>query len=419
MKSRGYHNGYGNKVIRMSSDSVYVYVKSSVASDAEIAGRLDFFDDHVDFRYARKWLDNPRCFSFHPELLPLNASVYSAKALDGALSVFRDTGPGIWGKALLRKQYGQISLSDSLVLSNNVLRIGVLRYSRDYDAASGLLKDGEKAPVVGIEDIYAAVKALEDGEPLDEFQSSILAQGSSMDGMRPKSFIEMDGGSWIVKFPSKNDYDNKGCNELVGMRLARACGIETPDVKLIRLGDKKHAVAIKRFDTDGTMNYPLMSAASAMGYVEGEFIKADYRYVAQTLNRLSVDPESDRLSLFKRMALNVMISNRDDHLFNQALIMRGDGWKLSPVYDVVCGEGNRRAHAMTIGKRGAQGRLDNVLSAAGSFGLNKEQAKSIVDDVANCVAAQWKALAKDGGIAEADIKGIEWAVLHAEIFSVE
>jgi len=48
-------------------------------------------------------------------------------------------------------------------------------------------------------------------------------------------------------------------------RLTQACGIETPEVKLIALGDKKSAIAIKRFDTDGERIFPLMSAASAMG----------------------------------------------------------------------------------------------------------------------------------------------------------
>jgi serine/threonine-protein kinase HipA len=241
----------------------------------------------------------------------------------------------------------------------------------------------------------------------------MLEQGSSMDGMRPKSFIEIDGESWIVKFPSKNDYDNKAANELIGMRLAQACGIETPEVKLIELGHNKTALAIKRFDTDGQAIYPLMSAASAIGYAEGEQFKKNYRYVAQAIIRLSSRPQEDCLSLFKRLTLNVLISNRDDHIFNQALILKNARWQLSPVYDVVCGEGNSRTHAMTIGEQGATGNLSNVLSAARSFGLNADHAKQVVGQVREVISG-WQEIAKVNGVETGNAQQIAWAIAHMD-----
>jgi serine/threonine-protein kinase HipA len=197
------------------------------------------------------------------------------------------------------------------------------------------------------------------------------------------------------------------------MRLAQACGIETPEVRLIALGDNKSALAIKRFDTDGQAIFPLMSAASAIGYAEGEQIKKDYRYVAQALIRLSSRPQEDCLSLFKRLVLNVLIFNRDDHIFNQALLMKNGRWQLSPVYDVVCGEGNSRTHAMTIGEQGATGNLSNVLSAANSFGLNATHAKQVVDEVREVVSG-WQEIAKVNGIETGDAQKIAWAIAHAD-----
>jgi serine/threonine-protein kinase HipA len=197
------------------------------------------------------------------------------------------------------------------------------------------------------------------------------------------------------------------------MRLAQACGIETPEVRLIALGDNKSALAIKRFDTDGQAIFPLMSAASAIGYAEGEQIKKDYRYVAQALIRLSSRPQEDCLSLFKRLVLNVLIFNRDDHIFNQALLMKNGRWQLSPVYDVVCGEGNSRTHAMTIGEQGATGNLSNVLSAANSFGLNATHAKQVVDEVREVVSG-WQEIAKVNGVETGDTQKIAWAIAHAD-----
>lgn len=393
-----------------SSNVVYVYAKLTADALPILAGRLDFFVGRVDFRYSKSWLENPSRFAFHPDLLPLNSSTQSAQTLDGALSVFRDAGPGAWGKEVIKRRYGQVDLSEYLILSNNLLRIGIFRFAKEADAQNQLTAE---VPQWALSDVYAAVNALESGAPLSDLQSEMLAQGSSMDGMRPKSFVSIEGESWIVKFPSKNDYDNKAVNELIGMRLAQACGIETPEVKLIALGDKKSALAIKRFDTDGQVIFPLMSAASAMGYADGEQIKKDYRYVAQSLIRLSSRPQEDCLSLYKRMALNVLISNRDDHIFNQALIMKNGRWQLSPVYDVVCGEGNSRNHALTIGEQGATGNVSNVLSAASSFGLNASQAKRVVDEVREVISG-WREIAKENGVETGDAEKIAWAIAHAD-----
>lgn len=233
-----------------------------------------------------------------------------------------------------------------------------------------------------------------------------------MDGMRPKSFVEIEGESWIVKFPSKNDYDNVAVNELIGMRLAKACGISTHEVRLIPLTETRSALAVKSFDTNGKINFPLMSIASAMGYCEGEQIKKDYRYAAQTLIRMSATPQADCLSLFKRMALNVLISNRDDDIFNQALLMKNGRWQLAPVFDVVCGEGNRRNHAMTISEFGAVGNLNNVLTAAPYFGLSKTLAKQTLEEVKQ-VVAQWREVASEA--SPNDLEKIAWAIAHPEV----
>lgn len=85
----------------MSSDpdSVYVYAQPRSSAPPVIARRLDFYRDRVDFRYGKSWLDNPRAFAFHSDMLPLTEAIYSTKTLDGALSVFRDAGPGAWGGA--------------------------------------------------------------------------------------------------------------------------------------------------------------------------------------------------------------------------------------------------------------------------------------------------------------------------------
>ena len=391
------------------TSKVYVYVKLIETNQPIIAGVLDFHEDRIDFRYAKSWLGNQFRYAFHPELLPLIDTVFSSRELDGCLGVFRDSGPGAWGKEIIKRQYPNIGPADYLILSNNLLRIGAFRYAENRDAIFN-----EPNDEINLNDVYEAIKAIEQGLPLTEQQARLLVQGSSMDGVRPKVFSKFDGQSWILKFPSKNDYDNKPINELIGMQLAIACGIDTPNVRLIPLNDKKHVISIERFDTDGVNTFPLMSAASAMGYAGKETDKKDYRWFAQTLIRLSGNPQADCESLFKRMALNVMISNKDDHIYNQAMLLKTGKWQLSPVYDVVCGEGNRKNHAMTIGDQGTDGNLSNVLSAAGSFGFTETQASEIINEMIDIVSG-WRQIVKDY-IPQEEIKKVEWAILQPDIF---
>lgn len=73
----------------------------------------------------------------------------------------------------------------------------------ERSATFSSLSGGDLSNRVGVGDIYSAVTALENGERLNEFQSLLLDQGSSMDGMQPKAFVNIEGFSWILKLPSK------------------------------------------------------------------------------------------------------------------------------------------------------------------------------------------------------------------------
>lgn len=391
----------------MTSDIVYVYVKTTPARPV-IAGRLTFLQDGVEFIYAKSWLKSTNRFAFHPTLLPLTDDVYSSHSLSGVLSVFRDSGPGAWGREVIKRLHGAASQSDQLVLSNNLLRIGAFRYAATPDCAFD-----EPETTCNINSLYDAVKALEDGSTITTEQSILLDQGASMDGMRPKSFVTDNRMPWIIKLPSKNDYENKAVSELIGMHLSSACDIETPVSKVINLSGDKQAFLVRRFDTMDGMVYPLMSAASAMGFAGTEDQKKDYRFIAQTIRAMSARPVGDCESLFRRMALNVMISNKDDHIFNLAMIRQSDAWRLSPAYDVVCGEGNRRDHAMRIGELGNEGSLSNVLSSSTAFGLGIDTARDIVAEMIE-VVSEWRDIVP--GLSDKDAKAIEWAILHDDIF---
>jgi serine/threonine-protein kinase HipA len=399
-------------MVTLMTSKVYVFVQQSLDEKPVLAGRLTFSDNGVVFDYATSWLSNENAFALHPTLLPLSKGSFSEAVLEGALSVFRDSGPGIWGKEVIKRLHGQVGVDEQLVLSNNLLRIGVFRYSKDPKDG---FSDSASNDDMSLEEMFDAINAFASGVELNERQKRLLEQGSSMDGMQPKDFFDIDRVRCIVKFPYKNNMDDKAANEFVGMLLAKECGIETPNISLIQLKEK-HAFAVQRFDVDGSRVFPLMSAASAMGFRDKDDYKKSYIELAKTIVTMSSNPQQDCLSLFKRMVLNVMISNKDDHIYNHAFVKKESGWQLSPVYDVVCGEGMKREHSMAIGAFGRIGSLANALTGCEFFGLSDQDAKTIIDDMIDIVS-NWKSLAINNGLSEQQIKGIDWAILHKDIFS--
>jgi len=76
-------------------------------------------------------------------------------------------------------------LPDYLILSNNLLWVGALRFSND---AATQREPDAKTPHWELSEVYAAVNALVQGEPLSDLQAEMLAQGSSMDGMRQAEY---------------------------------------------------------------------------------------------------------------------------------------------------------------------------------------------------------------------------------------
>jgi serine/threonine-protein kinase HipA len=94
------------------------------------------------------------------------------------------------------------------------------------------------------------------------------------------------------------------------------------------------------------------------------------------------DPEEQ---MFRRLLVNAFLHNTDDHLRNHAVINRGRGWELSPVFDVVPYLGRKR-HVCAPGA-GFSADCDPQAAYAsyGAFGLTREQAEGILDDVRTVV----------------------------------
>src|ERR1700726_4748482 len=118
------------------------------------------------------------------------------------------------------------------------------------------------------------------------------------------------------------------------------------------------------------------------------------------------DPRNDLRELFRRMAFNILVGNDDDHLRNHAFLFDGRGWRLSPLYDVVPRPhvGSNGRLILAVGDRGHEATLANALTGAATYGLQREEAATLLEDLRVRVNARWKAALVEAKISEVDIE---------------
>ena len=154
------------------------------------------------------------------------------------------------------------------------------------------------------------------------------------------------GGSWIIKLPSMK-FEGVPENEFAMMKLARASGIDVPEVRLISLDQiarlpqdvarmEGNALAVKRFDrTEHGGAIHIEDFAQVFGlFPERKYERASYRNIAEVL---WAETGSGGVAEFvRRLVFNALIGNADMHLKNWSLIYPdGRNAQLSPGYDFV------------------------------------------------------------------------------------
>ncbi len=125
----------------------------------------------------------------------------------------------------------------------------------------------------------------------------------------------------------------------------------------------------------------------------------------------------DSSQLYRRVVLNVMISNVDDPLRNHGFLWAGKaGWILSPAYDLnsVPTDLKPRFLSTNIDLDEAACSLDLLESAGGYFGLGLKEARMILREVAQ-VTKNWRAIAADVGVKASEMNRMATAFEHEDL----
>ncbi len=395
------------------SDRAYIYAYLPGSAVSSLVGQVIVLatgdDGFCRFKYASEWLNDRHTFPLDPELLPLDEHEFESQPGWEVFSVLRDAGPDYWGRKLIERRLNRFGLTElEFLLAAGDQRVGALAFT------TGRIAPGTKSPpaVARLKQLMQAAARIERDEPVAAEVLDLLGPGTgTLGGMRPKATVEDEGKLWVAKFTARDDRHAITRWEYATLELAARCGLEVPERRLRIVGGQP-VLLVARFDRllrdgiRGRAHY--LSGLTMLGLHERDYGHGSYAAIAQWLRRHGASPREDCRELFRRMVFNILIGNTDDHLRNHAVIDFGDGFRLSPVFDLVPSPsaGTPRMQAIGIGTQGRVATIDNALSEAGLFGLDKKVAGAEVRRLEKTVRREWKPACEGAGIAKREIEAI-------------
>ena len=413
----------------MSTPDALVYV--DLQGDTHLVGSLWMREDRrgkvaSTFRYDDSWRDLRNSFAVDPLLDLASGGVFHKSRLFGA---FADSAPDRWGRTLMARaerstadEEGRTPKTlreiDYVLGVSDLTRMGALRFAL-AEGSEFLATPEETAvpPLVELPRLMAAAQGfLDDPDNLDDLRV-LLAPGSSLGGARPKASVAAsDGRLSIAKFPKNDDPYSVGAWENLALELARDAGIRTAESELLSIDDKD-VILLRRFDRDGNIRVPFLSAMSMVDAVDQE--PRSYLEIADVIRRFGASARSDLRELWRRIVFNVLISNTDDHLRNHGFLYAGQGgWELSPAYDLnpVPTSIKPRFLSTAIGEdpNDTTASLKLAFEVARYFDMDSEEARAIAREVAE-VTAHWADRANTRGISNSEINLMRSAFEHVEL----
>ncbi|CAM3450444.1 type II toxin-antitoxin system HipA family toxin [Aquirufa ecclesiirivi] len=244
----------------------------------------------------------------------------------------------------------------------------------------------------------------------------ILKIGTSAGGARPKAIIayhpktgQVKSGQsmapagfehWLIKLDTVSDVQfgestGYGRIEMAYYYLAKACGVDMMESRLLEEHGRAHFMT-KRFDRGEGNEKHHIQTFCAMQHVDfNQITSFSYEQLFQTMRQLRL-PYPAAEQLFRRMVLNVLAKNCDDHTKNFAFrLQKGSQWELSPAYDVCFAYRPDSQwvsqHALRVnGKRDEIKKHDLEIVAKS---MNIKQAKGIIDQIHQSVK-KWNEFAE-------------------------
>ena len=326
---------------------------------------------NCQFEYDNDWLSDG--FSISPLQLPLKAGLFTAdyQPFNGNFGVFEDSLPGGYGEYLLRKVLKKSGVDPQGLTPVQWLSIvgnsgmGALCYLPE----TKLQQEDSQRSFDEMQQIALDVLS----ERTEENADMLYFKSGNSGGVRPKAIFSDADGHWLVKFRHTYDPKNIGQLEYDYNKVARQCGIDVPEFKLI---EGKY-FAVRRFDIENNVRLHVATASALLN----EPItppKMEYHNLLQLTGYLTQSPKAVEQQ-FRRIAFNVFAHNMDDHARNFSFICRDGKWSLAPAYDLT-NDATLGEHASTINFKGLPSDED-MITVGMNIRMSRERCQQIIEEV--------------------------------------
>lgn len=400
---------------------IYVYADWLGLEGPQLVGTLSVDavkgSEIFSFSYDKTWLSKGFSQSLDPDLQLFSGEQYASQGKIN-FGVFTDSCPDRWGRLLIKKREAILARqegrtpkaffeSDFLLSVFDGNRLGALRFKTD-PSGEFLDNNSELAcpPWARLRELeHASLNLEKDDDTLSDdhlkWLNMLISPGSSLGGARPKaSILDEEQNLWIAKFPSRYDDVDIGAWEYVAYKIATEAGISMSTCHAKKFTNFGHTFLTKRFDRLKEKRIHFASAMTCLGKVDGDDHKAGASYLdlAAFLTRYGSRTSEDLEELWRRIVLNLFVSNTDDHLRNHGFILEDSGWRLSPAFDINP-TADGRGFKLNISEDDNSLSLELALSVASHFRLSEPKAKSIMEKV-KLAASKWRQHAANSHISK-------------------
>ncbi len=405
-------------------DHAFVWTWLPGSTEPVVSGRIDEAQGELVFTYGRSYLARADRIALQHTGLGLVAGPQRPAVGLDAHGVIRDAAPDAWGQqVILRRRVGttakdtnDLSLITYLRESGSN-RVGAIDVQASSDQFIARLTH---AP---LDELVEAGDRLARGVPFSPELDDALTYGSAVGGARPKALVSDGAREHIAKFSVSTDVFPWMQAEAIGMELARRCGVTTAPTKLIRAAGRD-VLLVERFDRpgDGTRR-SVLSALTLLGLHEMAARHGTYTDLIEVIRLRFAHPTNTRHELFRRIVVNIIVGNTDDHPRNHAAFWDGANLELTPAFDICPQPRNtgETSLAMAFGANGERrARLDACVAAAPLYELSRDAARDVIDGCVSTVREQFRDVCETEGATDAT-RDLLWerAVCNPSIFYTE
>ena len=389
--------------------------------------------DVYSFEFDKKWLLKHSDIFLGGDLQNFSGIQYNSER-NKIFGSFSDSLPDRWGRRLIDLRYNNdlkeqgkparhLSDWDYIMGVEDELRMGGFRF-KDFSSDSFICSKPNSSvpPLLYLDDLLQAAGEIEKSEyrhlkPEEKWVQRLFQPGSSMGGARPKACIQDSGALYVAKFPSFNDEVNVARWEHFSHSMAKECGINVAETSVVTSKDGRDILLSKRFDrTDDGKRIHMASSLALLGLNDGDGERNGKGYldiVDFIVSNSGKNVNADLEELYRRVAFNICIGNTDDHFRNHSFLLRKDGWKLSPAYDM--NPTLKYSQALMVDDYSNNSSLDALYEAHESYMLDDNTAYGIIKDVTRNMK-YWELLANKLKLPKSEMSlfsdrfehGMEW-----------